>query len=36
LYSANLDGTDKKVLLTGQGTLTGIAFAELSTPAKAR
>ena len=29
VYSANLDGTNKKVLLTGQGTLTGIAYAEL-------
>jgi len=26
LYSARLDGSDKKVLLTGQGSLTGIAF----------
>jgi hypothetical protein len=36
VYSANLDGTDKKVLLTGQGTLTGIAYAELPTPAQTR
>jgi hypothetical protein len=33
VYSAALDGSDKNVLLTGQGTLTGIAFAEMqSTP----
>jgi hypothetical protein len=36
VYSANLDGTDKKVLLTGQGTLTGIAYAELPAPAQTR
>jgi hypothetical protein len=36
VYSANLDGTDKKVLLMGQGTLTGIAYAELPTPAQTR
>jgi hypothetical protein len=29
VYRANLDGSDKKVLLTGQGTLTGIAYVEL-------
>ncbi len=29
VYSANLDGSDKKVLLTGQGSLTGIAYAEV-------
>jgi hypothetical protein len=29
VYSANLDGSDKKVLLTGQGSLTGIAYAEI-------
>jgi hypothetical protein len=29
VYSAKLDGTDKKALLTGQGVLTGIAFAEI-------
>jgi len=28
VYSAGLDGTDKKTLLTGQGSLTGIAYAE--------
>lgn len=27
VYSARLDGSDKRVLLTGQGSLTGIAFA---------
>jgi hypothetical protein len=36
VYSAKLDGTDKKVLLTGQGPLTGIAYAELPTPAQTR
>jgi len=29
VYSANLDGLEKKVLLTGQGSLTGIAYAEI-------
>jgi hypothetical protein len=29
VYSANLDGSDKKVLLTGQGALTGITYVEL-------
>ena len=29
VYSANLDGSEKKILLTGQGSLTGIAYAEL-------
>jgi hypothetical protein len=29
VYSANLDGSDKKALLTGQGSLTGITFVEL-------
>jgi hypothetical protein len=28
VYSANLDGSDRKVLLTGQGSLTGIAYVE--------
>ena len=28
VYSARLDGSDEKVLLTGQGSLTGIAYAE--------
>ena len=29
VYSARLDGTDTKTILTGQGSLTGIAFVEL-------
>jgi hypothetical protein len=29
VYSASLDGSDKKSILTGQGSLTGIAYAEL-------
>lgn len=29
VYSAKLDGSDKKTLLTGQGSLTGIAFADV-------
>ena len=29
VYSANLDGSDKKTLLAGEGNLTGIAYAEL-------
>jgi len=29
VYAANLDGSGKKALLTGQGSLTGITFAEL-------
>ena len=29
VYSSKLDGSDKKILLTGQGALTGIAYAEL-------
>src|SRR5262249_49588833 len=29
VYSANLDGSDKKMLLVAQGNLTGIAYAEL-------
>ena len=29
VYSANLDGTDKKTLLELQGNLTGIAYVEL-------
>jgi hypothetical protein len=28
LYSANLDGSDKKMLMAGQGNLTGIAYVE--------
>jgi hypothetical protein len=29
VYSANLDGSDKKTLLKLQGNLTGVAYAEL-------
>jgi len=29
VYSARLDGSGEKVLLTGQGSLTGIAYADL-------
>jgi len=29
VYSASLDGTNKKTLLVAQGNLTGIAYAEL-------
>jgi hypothetical protein len=29
VYTANLDGSDRKTILTGQGTLTGIAYAEV-------
>ena len=29
VYSANLDGSGRKTLLTGQCTLTGIAYVEL-------
>ena len=29
VYRANLDGSDKRVLLTGQGSLTGISYVEL-------
>jgi len=29
VYSANLDGSNKKALLVGEGNLTGIAYAEL-------
>lgn len=29
VYSARLNGSDKKILLTGQGSLTGIAYVEL-------
>jgi hypothetical protein len=27
VYSANLDGSDRRTIMTGQGSLTGIAFA---------
>jgi DNA-binding beta-propeller fold protein YncE len=30
VYSANLDGSDHKTILTGQGALTGIAYAEVA------
>jgi len=33
VYSANLDGSNKKTLLFAQGNLTGIAYAELPVPA---
>jgi hypothetical protein len=38
VYSANLDGSDQKTLLFGQGNLTGIAYAEIQTqtPAQGR
>ena len=29
VYSAKLDGSDKKTMLYAQGNLTGIAYAEL-------
>lgn len=29
VYSANLDGSDEKTILTGQGSLTGISYVEL-------
>jgi hypothetical protein len=29
VYSANLDGSDKKTLLGAEGNLTGIAYAEV-------
>ena len=32
VYSANLNGSDKKVLLTGQGSLTGITYVVLPNP----
>jgi len=31
IYSAKLDGTQKKPLLVAQGNLTGIAYAEINT-----
>jgi hypothetical protein len=30
IYSAKLDGSDKKPVLVAQGNLTGIAYAEIS------
>ena len=32
VYSAKLDGSDKKTLLTGQGSLTGIAYFTMPAP----
>jgi DNA-binding beta-propeller fold protein YncE len=32
VYSAKLDGSDSKVLLTGQGALTGITWVDLAEP----
>jgi hypothetical protein len=29
VYSANLDGSNKKTLVVAEGNLTGIAYAEL-------
>jgi hypothetical protein len=29
VYSANLDGSDKKTLLVAEGNLSGIAYAEI-------
>jgi hypothetical protein len=34
VYSAKLDGSEKKPLLVAQGNLTGIAYAEVTTPAQ--
>ena len=31
VYSANLDGSNKKTLLATEGNLTGIAYAEIPT-----
>jgi hypothetical protein len=31
IYSARLDGSEKKPLLVAQGNLTGIAYAEINT-----
>ena len=31
IYSARLDGSEKKPLLVAQGNLTGIAYAEVNT-----
>jgi DNA-binding beta-propeller fold protein YncE len=36
VYSANLDGSNKKTLLVAQGNLTGIAYAELTSSLPAR
>jgi hypothetical protein len=29
LYTAELDGTDKRMLLAAQGNLTGVAYVEM-------
>ena len=34
VYSANVDGSNQKVLLAAQGNLTGIAYAEMNTKEK--
>ena len=34
IYSAKLDGTEKKPVLVAQGNLTGIAYAEVSNNTK--
>ena len=34
VYSARLDGSEKKPLLAAQGNLTGIAYAEIKTKEK--
>jgi hypothetical protein len=31
IYSAKLDGTEKRPLLVAQGNLTGVAYAEINT-----
>src|SRR5262249_53307613 len=36
VYSANLDGSDKKTLLVAQGNLTGVAYAELPVESKGK
>jgi hypothetical protein len=34
IYSAKLDGSEKKNFLYGQGNLTGIAYAEITSKEK--
>jgi len=34
VYSAKLDGTDSKAILTGQGSLTGITWVDLHETAR--
>ena len=36
VYSARLDGSDQKVVLTGQGSLTGIAVVDAIMPGRPR